>query len=411
VCANGLPSWLPVRIRRAIASESILTLRWVFTLLNQYKGFKCSYKRMDLSNITAPHPEIDPISLGEFETWCETYWKRLVEKVILDSDKRDLIDKKFLEGNCPQDVPFMPVTAGPNCSVSLLGAALDTYAWGLQPVHWLKEYLSQVKDSLLQQVFDTTAAAVSEAYPNVGRASVINDRRETKPSSVPASSLKDLSLGKLAVKLEAAGKKRIFAIPDYWTQRALKPLHTWMMDVLSVFPSDATFDQNGSTALFARAEKDAAHSYDLKAATDTIPQDLYRIVFKTMLPAHLVDVWMMLLTDRWFKTPPKEKLNVSYVQYSRGQPMGALSSWPSMAMVHHAIVQFSAHKAGLLNSQRAEFWAYRILGDDVVIGNGEVGRAYTAVCEAHHVKICRKVSMVSDATVNYVVANNKVVII
>lgn len=35
------------------------------------------------------------------------------------------------------------------------------------------------------------------------------------------------------------------------------------------------------------------------------------------------------------------------VRYSVGQPMGALSSWAMLAMVHHAIVQFSAFRAGV----------------------------------------------------------------
>lgn len=50
-------------------------------------------------------------------------------------------------------------------------------------------------------------------------------------------------LGKLSKKLEAAGKVRIFAITDSWTQSVLRPLHDALLRLLSDLPTDGTFDQ------------------------------------------------------------------------------------------------------------------------------------------------------------------------
>jgi hypothetical protein len=49
------------------------------------------------------------------------------------------------------------------------------------------------------------------------------------------------------------------------------------------------------------------------------------------------------------------------VTYSVGQPMGALSSWPFMAYVHHRIVWYA------FGGRKFAKGGYLILGDDVVI--------------------------------------------
>jgi uncharacterized protein YigE (DUF2233 family) len=53
-------------------------------------------------------------------------------------------------------------------------------------------------------------------------------------------------LGQLALKEEAAGKVRVFAMVDGVTQSVLKPLHDFVFSLLSQFPNDATFDQSAS---------------------------------------------------------------------------------------------------------------------------------------------------------------------
>lgn len=50
-------------------------------------------------------------------------------------------------------------------------------------------------------------------------------------------------IGKLGLKEEAAGKVRVFAMVECWTQWLLGPLHEYMFSKLSSLPTDGTFDQ------------------------------------------------------------------------------------------------------------------------------------------------------------------------
>jgi hypothetical protein len=50
-------------------------------------------------------------------------------------------------------------------------------------------------------------------------------------------------IGKLGLKEEAAGKVRVFAMVECWTQWLLGPLHDYMFSKLAQLPTDGTFDQ------------------------------------------------------------------------------------------------------------------------------------------------------------------------
>lgn len=49
--------------------------------------------------------------------------------------------------------------------------------------------------------------------------------------------------GRFGVKLEGAGKIRVFAIANPILQTLLRPLHDWCMKVLKLLPTDGTYDQ------------------------------------------------------------------------------------------------------------------------------------------------------------------------
>jgi hypothetical protein len=61
-------------------------------------------------------------------------------------------------------------------------------------------------------------------------------------------------------------------------------------------------------------------------------------------------------------------------KYAVGQPMGAYSSWASLALTHHVLVQVAALRAGKLG-----FTAYAVLGDDIVIADDAVASEYLAI--------------------------------
>lgn len=92
------------------------------------------------------------------------------------------------------------------------------------------------------------------------------------------------AIGQLSIKEEAAGKVRVFALVDVWTQSVLKPLHECLFDFLKSLPNDATFDQQGSVK---RANEKAmkwnqSYGYDLSAATDRLPATLQRTILSTL---------------------------------------------------------------------------------------------------------------------------------
>jgi len=200
---------------------------------------------------------------------------------------------------------------------------------------------------------------------------------------------------------EAAGKVRTIAIVDYWTNFVLKPLHDWMFKVLTLLPQDATFNQEGRVADFASRGYREIWSYDLKSATDLIPLALYRALFSVILPEKILDLWFKLLVDRDFTSPKSTlkcyRFHPRTVRYTTGQPMGALTSWASMALVHHALVLYSALCVGVCSpSTLLSFRDYMILGDDVVIANAAVAAFYQALMKELHVPLSLAKSHISE---------------
>jgi len=83
-------------------------------------------------------------------------------------------------------------------------------------------------------------------------------------------------LGKLSEKQEAAGKVRVFAITDYWTQLVLYPLHKAIFAILKQIPQDGTFNQGKPLLLLNELLRGSVktYSFDLSAATDRLPVNL-----------------------------------------------------------------------------------------------------------------------------------------
>lgn len=187
--------------------------------------------------------------------------------------------------------------------------------------------------------------------------------------------------GRLYPIQEAAGKVRVVAICDYFTQLALHPVHKAIFELLENVEQDATFDQEGRTQAFAQKGFKDLWSYDLKSATDLIPKELYReLLVKYFGSEETSTLWLNILSDRTFGLKDIYGIDgdgeIKFARYSRGQPMGAYSSWAALALVHHALVQFSAQRAGIVNW----FCDYLVLGDDIVIAHPDVAEQYLKVC-------------------------------
>lgn len=150
-------------------------------------------------------------------------------------------------------------------------------------------------------------------------------------------------LGKLSLKNEPAGKIRVFAIVDVWTQSVLKPLHEYIYSVLKQIPQDGTFDQSRPLSLLrSRINSNTkVFSFDLSAATDRLPISIqFQVLSKLLKSREVAGAWVELLTGRSYVLKGQE------FRYSVGQPMGALSSFGMLALSHHFLVQYAALRIG-----------------------------------------------------------------
>jgi len=205
--------------------------------------------------------------------------------------------------------------------------------------------------------------------------------------------------GRLIAIPEPAGKVRVVAACDYFTQVALYPLHEYLFSILRLIPTDATFDQEGAVKAFSEKGYTNIYSYDLKSATDLIPWQLYEPLMTILVGEQRAKAWLALLRDRDFYLKPSKKDLAEIkdcppeikVRYSRGQPMGAYSSWALLALVHHALVQYAARLAG----HTAWFRDYLVLGDDIVIASDEVGQKYLDICERYGITVGLPKSLIS----------------
>lgn len=230
------------------------------------------------------------------------------------------------------------------------------------------------------------------------------------------------TLGKLGTKVEAAGKIRVFAMVDAWTQWIMSPIHELYFRILGNIPQDGTFDQ--LRPLNQSKNWKDAFSLDLTAATDRLPLSLQVEILAAITGNRALALnWAKVLVDRdysikYHKTYGRKELrpidgalphadgsipmhvaprSCSFkqnVRYAVGQPMGALSSWASLAITHHYLVQYSAWEAAVV---RPGVWFkdYAILGDDLVIGNRLVAIEYLKVLKDIGMEVGLHKSLVS----------------
>jgi hypothetical protein len=186
---------------------------------------------------------------------------------------------------------------------------------------------------------------------------------------------KGIPLGKIGLKTEAAGKVRVFAMVDCWSQWTLYPLHAFIFRILKHHKDiDGTFDQLNPIERLLSTKPKFLASLDLSAATDRLPISIQmRILNELFQDNEFGAHWANLLVSRGYLLP-----KVGYIKYAVGQPMGGYSSWAMLALTHHFIVQVSAWLSGV-TPKGVMFKDYAILGDDCVIANRRVADQYLQI--------------------------------
>jgi putative transposon-encoded protein len=132
----------------------------------------------------------------------------------------------------------------------------------------------------------------------------------------------------------------VIAMADYWSQTVLKPLHERLMTFIKGIETDVTYNQ--AIAPFGNSNQHY-YSFDLTAATDRIPIQLYEILLEHLFNKTYQEAWSSVMVKIPFD------YNGQPVTYATGQPMGMYSSWPLMALVHHLIVRYSANLVEIPN--------------------------------------------------------------
>lgn len=189
-------------------------------------------------------------------------------------------------------------------------------------------------------------------------------------------SSQDPKHSRLAFLSDKGGKTRVVAIVDILTQSFLKPVHDHFSNILRIIPQDGTFDQDLQRARVLEWTKsnDFISSIDLSACTDRFPVLLQALLLWKCNALTLWQAvwWLQVIARRTFVY--RDKGIPKRIRYKVGQPMGALSSWPAMALCHHALVQLS-YKTAYPESEDI-FSEYALLGDDLVIRDRRVAEIY-----------------------------------
>jgi hypothetical protein len=128
------------------------------------------------------------------------------------------------------------------------------------------QFLPQLRTALLGILDETKNGSVQRMWELIEK----NFLSRGLLPSFGRVSIKSPFVGRLALKEEAAGKVRVFAMVDPWTQWALKPLHRKLFRILSRMITDGTFDQMKPLKRLPFGEG-PVYSLDLSAATDRLP--------------------------------------------------------------------------------------------------------------------------------------------
>jgi hypothetical protein len=363
----GLPKFIPGHLRGKMRSGDILTIRLVNTVLG-------AYRLIEMENV----PKLETIEgewtgsfqlLPELQDFLRTFCSMLPHYSTLNLRKPKL---------------WLTTSAGPNGGIASISALYDAYALYHDKVLWkvFKEWVSSNWGKLCWLLW---------VVPFISSVMGLYHRNNL-----------DVIHSRLHFILEPAGKTRIVAIADYWTQTALRSLHLLLFDVLRKIPQDGTFDHNAAVARIRKeigeSSSQEVYSFDLTAATDRVPAVLYQcLLAEGRKPGGAWDSealswaqqWKDLLILRSWSSQEGD------LRYHVGQPMGAYSSWALLALMHHAIVQFAACRAG----HNGWFTRYCVLGDDIVIYDRATALSYQEVLADFGIGISAAKSLVSETGV------------
>lgn len=376
---RGLPRIIPIQLRRAIRENHFNTIKWVLTIINLYREIDYT-GAPKLSTITDRNS-------GDMAVFVDllaliSVFIRTLKWVTPGEDQWGNRAKLFIIWK-----------AAPGMLKDTFEGVMDNVSnYSSNPVNLVTQ-LRALRKSKVWEDFMYVIKFTHNRYI----LTLVNLFEKSGLIDGPTKNV----IGKLHAKEEAAGKVRLFAIVDAWTQWALYPLHALIFGTLKRIPQDGTFDQTAPLDLLLNEVKSGKvrqlYSLDLTAATDRLP---------VALQIHLVndlvgDIsfgyhWASLLVGRTYKFYQMgySPYHGDY-HYAVGQPMGALSSWAMLALTHHFIVQCASWRSKTV-PVGTWYKNYALLGDDLVVGDSAVKDEYLAILKSLGMEVNVHKSILSE---------------
>lgn len=388
--SSGLPRIIPSKQRAMIRRGDVKEIRFWTGLLNLYRVLECPGK-LKISTITDPfsgNTRVLNIMINKVTNPRGLFFDTIPG--FLDITRVSLDPKEF----------YLSRAASPSNKQSYHGILTDLwYLSNCQPQLWkaLLDYLAVVdRYTENAEPFAMTLLSLSDYINRLMKyaGSHFEGKSGTKYHIPSPLAEKDSirihgnnpwigqGLSQFALKIEAAGKIRLFALMDSITQSVLSPLHDMLYNLLRSIPNDGTFDQEASIkrSQVKALKANMAFSFDLTAATDRLPSKLTAQIIAGISGLDIAVYWWRIMTDRNFffnqKVADKYEISSGPYRYSVGQPMGGLSSWAGLAVTHHWIVQLAASRV-----TGSYTWneSYEILGDDLVIFDEAIAKEYLVI--------------------------------
>lgn len=414
---SGLPRVIPVNHREAIRRGDTSLARFYLSLFSIYRlmTFDGNFDMNALTK-TITTPVKDLVShnqiIGEMTQFIPTFWRMLGREIGMNAQVLNVELMRMYE-----ELTLTPLLKS-SPSTSSIKLDNDRRVQDLTTLELMEESDRTPTVSSHPLSVIVSAAHLSEdaqlgpsimffldLLPEKHHVRLLWLHCKSMQFHWPSLPNKTPTLGKLSLKQEAAGKVRVFAMVDPWTQWLLKPLHRVIFDsILNSLDQDGTMDQMRPIRGLLKSGARYLASFDLSAATDRLSVLLQERLLVPLVGPEFANQWRRLLVDRDYSiaVPLQYSGGVKQknVRYAVGQPMGALSSWAMLALTHHFIVQYCAMiervmpvhpKTGL----PLWFTDYAILGDDIVIANKKVANRYRKVMASLGVTIGLAKSLVS----------------
>lgn len=220
-------------------------------------------------------------------------------------------------------------------------------------------------------------------------------------------------IGKVSVLQEPGFKARFIANPNRIVQHALTPLGDLLYASLQRLPWDCTFEQSRARDVIQASLKEAkkVYCYDLSNATDQMPfRTQVELIYDLFSQGRWDDTQLGLLTSqlRLFTEVARSEWTFKErtLTWSRGQPLGLYPSFASFALAHGAILLSLMADLGYQLPSRETLSSWKpmffVVGDDVVILDDRLARAYEQTLADLEVPISKGKSIISDTLAEFV---------